>query len=400
MFKFELQKMCTPLTIIAIIGLLIVSSILTFIELSYNGRAILQDGTQLYDNIKSFRMVKNETPLRELDEDYLYDLSKEYKNTLLNPTFDYDYMTIAFSKYSFSNNIINFAYYGKETMTNMYNLNFDFMKSETDFYDAYKKSMLDTISYNSHHNGINYTSAELQKIENYINKLNTPFKIGYYEGVRYFNFLFNNQFILVIIVIMFISPQLFVNDTTNGIDELSLTSKLGRKPNMKIRVTVTNLIVILTYLIFIINLIILVGGICSLSHLSQSAQNFYKYCIYNLTLGETLIIDILKGLLVIILITNLVILVSIKLRNIKISLIASLGILLFIDRLRYTDNILKLLPNPLFYVSPVVSIEFPLYYFIHDYVISYIILFIPIGLLYLLLLKILIGREYKKYKIN
>ncbi|OON93648.1 MAG: hypothetical protein ATN31_05695 [Candidatus Epulonipiscioides saccharophilum] len=107
---------------------------------------------------------------------------------------------------------------------------------------------------------------------------------------------------------------------------------------------------------------------------------------------------ILKGLLVVIIITSLVILISMILRNSKTALITCLSILWILTRLRYTTNLKQLIPNPLYYAK--MDIQNTVYYFIGDFVTPYILAFIPLAVLYLLILKFLIRRQYKKYKLS
>ncbi|OON93647.1 MAG: hypothetical protein ATN31_05690 [Candidatus Epulonipiscioides saccharophilum] len=180
MFKHEFRKMITPLTLISIVGLLIVSSILTLTYVARSRRAMLSDGTPMYNDITAYRKIEAETKFGELNQQYLDNFSTEFANTLATPDFDSNkhYLYRGISQYAYTNRLINFAYYGPGTLSNMQDLNFEFMNSDKDLHDAYKNSVLKAMQENKNSKNMYYNIDELQKIEKYINNLKTPFVVG------------------------------------------------------------------------------------------------------------------------------------------------------------------------------------------------------------------------------
>ena len=73
------------------------------------------------------------------------------------------------------------------------------------------------------------------------NAIDIPFKVDYYQGLEYFIWQYGAQYIFVLIVIAFALSSLFSKVSNNGIDELSLASKFGRKKNMNARIIAGNI---------------------------------------------------------------------------------------------------------------------------------------------------------------
>ena len=231
-----------------------------------------------------------------------------------------------------------------------------------------------------------------------IDKIDTPFKVDYYEGLQSFVHLYGGQYLFVIVVIAFSLSSLFSKDSNNGIDELSLSSKFGRKKNMNARIIAGNIFAVVVYAMFTLNLLIQVGAVASLSGWNQSIQNMWMWCLYNISIGDGILIMIMQGVLVLLIITNLVMLISIKFKYSKLATILSLASIWLIDRLMNTSDTLLLQLNPLYYATS--NISLPIYYFIGKIMIPYVLGFAFIGAIYLVIIRILTIRQYKKYKLN
>ncbi len=63
-------------------------------------------------------------------------------------------------------------------------LDFDFLKSEKDFYNQYKKTVKDQILYDSQKLWFKYSDKNIEKINEKVDNIKTPFKVDYYEGIN------------------------------------------------------------------------------------------------------------------------------------------------------------------------------------------------------------------------
>lgn len=398
LIKYEFRKIWTKLTIVSVISLIIASTTLNYIYFFNGYVGITSDGDEIR-GMKSFRAIKNQSEDIKgvMNQEYLDNLVKEFNSSVEKNQFG-DIMGFELTKYKFPNLTINFANYGSSLMTNMQNLDFKFLESEKDFYNEYKKSMSESIKSDNKNNWFRYTDKQMDKINKKIDKIDTPFKVDYYEGLSSFIHLYSRQYIFVLVVIAFALSSLFSKDSNNGIDELSLASKFGRKKNMNARIIAGNIFAVVVYAMFIGNLLIQIGAVASLSGWNQSIQNMLYTCLYNISIGDGILIMLMQGLLVLLIITNLVMFISIKFKYSKLATVLSLASIWLIDRLTYTTDTLTLQLNPFYYVTS--NISSSTYYFIGDIMIPYVLAFVGIGAMYLIIIRILTIREYKKYKLN
>ncbi|MGL5712750.1 MAG: hypothetical protein ACRCX2_07005 [Paraclostridium sp.] len=396
--KYEFKKIWTKLTIISVISLIVVSTILNLIAFFNSEVAITSDGYEIR-GMKSFRAIKKQSQdiKGEINQEYLDNLVKEFNSSVEKNEFS-EMMKYELTKYKFPNLTINFANYGPKMMSDKKNLDFKFLESEEDFYNQYKKSMSETIKVENQQNWFRYTNEQMNEINKKIDDIDIPFKVDYYQGLEYFMWQYGAQYIFVLIVIAFALSSFFSKDSNNGIDELSLSSKFGRKMNMNARIIAGNIFAVVIYTMFTLNLLIQIGAVASLSGWNQSIQNMLYTCLYNISIGDGILIMITQGLLVMLIITNLVMFISVKFKYSKLATILSLASIWLIDRLTYTTDTLSLQLNPLYYVTSTISSS--TYYFIGDIMIPYVLAFVGIGAMYLIIIRILTIREYKKYKLN
>ncbi|MGL5753147.1 MAG: hypothetical protein ACRCXT_21570 [Paraclostridium sp.] len=396
--KYEFKKIWTKLTIISVISLIVVSTILNLIAFFNSEVAITSDGYEIR-GMKSFRAIKKQSQdiKGEINQEYLDNLVKEFNSSVEKNEFS-EMMKYELTKYKFPNLTINFANYGPKMMSDKKNLDFKFLESEEDFYNQYKKSMSETIKVENQQNWFRYTNEQMDEINKKIDDIDIPFKVDYYQGLEYFMWQYGAQYIFVLIVIAFALSSFFSKDSNNGIDELSLSSKFGRKMNMNARIIAGNIFAVVIYTMFTLNLLIQIGVVASLSGWNQSIQNMLYTCLYNISIGDGILIMITQGLLVILIITNLVMFISVKFKYSKLATILSLSSIWLIDRLTYTTDTLSLQLNPFYYVTSTISSS--TYYFIGDIMIPYVLAFVGIGAMYLIIIRILTIREYKKYKLN
>ena len=109
------------------------------------------------------------------------------------------------------------------------------------------------------------------------------------------------------------------------------------------------------------------------------------------------------GLLTVLIIANLVMLISIKFKYSKLTTLLSLASIFILIRLTFTNNSLQLQLNPIYFAKGFYSAVpnvFEIYYFVGDRVIPYSLAFIGMAGIYMLLIRILTVRQYKRYKLN
>lgn len=399
--KYEFKKIWTQLTIVSVVLLIVISTINVFIVL-FNSEAITSEG-KVVNGLKSCRAIRNESKDIKgvMNQEYLDRLVKNFNSSKEKQEFE-QRLGFDLTKYNYPNHIVNFAKYGRDFFNNKMGLDFDFIKSEKEFYNQYKNSVSETIKYNNQRsNWFKYTDDHMNKINKKIDKLETPLKVDYYEGLEYFMYLYGAQYYLVLIVIGFALSSLFSKNSNNGIDELTLSSKFGRKKNMNARIIAGNIFAVVAYAIFIGTLLIEIGAVASLNGWGASIQTRWYTCIYNISIGTGILIMILQGLLGILIVANSVMLISLKVKYSKLTTFISLFSIWTLIRLRYTANSLQLQLNPTYFATHIsFAVDFDVYYFIGNIMIPYSLAFIAIAFIYMSVIRILTVRQYKKYKLN
>ncbi|GAA0106751.1 hypothetical protein UT300013_33760 [Paraclostridium sordellii] len=401
LIKYEFRKIWTQLTIVSLVSLVVISTILNIIVFLNSPKAITSSGEKI-EGIKSFRTIKNESKDISgiVNQEYIDNLVREYNSSKEKQKLK-DKIGYSLTKYRFSNYLINFAQYGVK----MNNLQIDLNppKLEKEFYHQYKKSMIDSIKFKNRNNWLKYNDNNIDMLNKEIEKLQTPFKVDYYQGLDDFRWQYESQYCLVLIVIGFALSSMFSKDSNNGIDELTLSSKFGRKKNMNARIIAGNIFALVVYAVFIGTLSIEIGIVASLQGWSQSIQNIWNTCIYNLSAGTGILIMIGHGLLTVLIIANLVMLISIKFKYSKLTTLLSLSSIFLLIRLTFTNNSLQLQLNPIYFAKGFYSAVpniFEIYYFLGDRVIPYSLAFLGIAGIYMLIIRILTVRQYKRYKLN
>lgn len=396
LIKIEYKKIWTRLTKVAVFSFIMIITILSILFCISCSVAITDDG-ELIVGLKVFRQIKKESIDIEgiMDQAYIDNLIVDFNSSKELENHEY-LLKFELNKYRFSNYLINFAYYGPKMMSDKLKLDFDFLKSESDFYEQYKKAIIEVIKYNNEKDWFTYTDQQINKLEEKIDEINVPFKVGYNEGLNLLTAQYGLHFKLTLIVIGFSLSSLYSKDSSNGIDELTLSSKFGRKKNMNARLIAGNLFAIMIYMIFIGILLLVNGTILSLEGWNLPIQTLWNSCFYNITAGTGILIMFFKGLIVTILIANLVMFLSMMVRNIKITMaivVISIGILL---NLTHTTNSLQLQLNPIYYATSLPDN----YYFMGHVMIPYSIAFLFIALCYFALIRVLMLWNYKKYKLS
>ncbi|MGL4656480.1 MAG: ABC transporter permease subunit [Sarcina sp.] len=399
LLKYELKKLWNKTTKIAVGCLVVIISIFVIMG-SYANSSIqvITESGDIVKGITAHRVLREESLDIEgtLDTQYLNNLVKEYNSSKQKEVFkDKPHMM----KYRFVNYLINAIHYGDNMMSFYGDLDFDFLDSEEAFYDYYKKSLLNNRKeFNSL---FKYTDEELKVIERKIEKLEL-LKVGYNKGLTNFIETFSAHFTLLLIVIVFVLGTVFSKDSPNGVDELLLSSKFGRRKIMNTKILAGNIISIFIYLIFILILLFIHGVFASLDGFTTSAQTYWVNCLSNINLGTGIFIMLFRGLLTVLFIANLVMFISIICRNSKLSVGASLITLILIIRGTYTADLNKLQVNPIFAATSLDGrlVNFEVYHFINDLMIPYTVVFMSLVLIYLAVIRTVTVLSYKKYAIK
>ena len=404
LIKFEYRKLWNKITITAIIAMFILTTLHTVIYLNLQWRTIDKNEELVY-GLKSFRALKEASEELEgkVDGIYIENLIKNY-----NSSYDKQYLsehrgylgTGGMTKYMGPNYLINYAYYGPHMSSgnDKMNLDYEFLESEERFYKKYKEAVKEHILTVNEWNGLFPASEkQISILESKIENVKTPFNIKYDQGLANLRSWYMREFPYFFIVIAFALACLYSKDSVSGVNELTLSSFYGRKKNMKARWIAGNLLAVTTYAIFVVTLVIEHGIVGSLHGWNASAQTFWYECLYNINIGTGLSIMMLGGLLGVLVMANIVMLLSIKTKNMKATAVLSIAIVWIFVRLSSTYSQIKLLLNPIQFKSDFLLTN---YLFIGNTLVPYLVATFILGILYIGSLSFLINKSYKKYRLN
>lgn len=411
--KYEFKKIWSKVTVISVVSVIILCTILNIITYAYYSKIpVMKSDGDIIEGISSYRTLKNETKSLKgtIDQKYLDNLTSEYNSSKerWHMNFEDEKLSpdkrVGYTKYTSINYLINFAEYSTKMNSEHFNLDFDFIKSEDEFYKKYKESVRFKIEKNNKDYGIvKYSDSQLEKISQKVDKLG-PFNVGYMEGLYRIVIDYGKQFWFVLIVLAFSLSSIFSKDSNNGIEELGLSSELGRKVNMNARIIAGNIFSAVVYIIFWLVLLLEHGAVYSLSGWGVSAQIYLYDALYNITYKEVILITFASGLLVTILIANLIMLISIKFKYSKISALTSVAIVYGILKLTETGDYFRLQLNPIYYAIRLSTSNnlapFDIYYFIGDTMVPYSLLGLLLMIFYFVIIRILTVTAYKKYRLN
>lgn len=398
MIRFEYKKIWTKIAVLAISVLFFYSLIMTGIGyLYFENTTITKEGEQVM-GIRAFEALKKESEDIEgtMNQEYLNKLVQSYNNSVEKQN-----KFLGMIKYQFPNYLINFAAYSERMNSNLLDLDFDFLSSEDKFYAQYKNSVIKLIKIDNQSNWFRYTDSQMNIINGKVMSLDTPFQVGYYEGLSRVISAYSEQYWLILIVLVFTLCSIFSKDSINGIDELSLASKYGRKRNMNARIIAGNLFAITVYGIFIVVLLLEHGIVASLHGLGLSAQNIWKTCLYDINIGTGMLLMFAQGLLCILIIANLIMMLSVWTEYAKASALLSLTSVLLLRQLTQTLDTLMLQLNPLYFARHLaISNDFEIYYFIGNVILPYSLIFLMPAAMYLTIIRFSTVFRYKRYSVN
>ena len=393
----EYRKMWNKITGVAVLAMCAVVILHLFIYLNLQYRAIDSEG-QIVEGLASYRALReaSEEIKGTMDGTYIRELVDKYNNS-----FDKSYLkehrgflgTGGMTKFMVPNYFINYAYYGAymSNGNDKIGLEYDFLDSEDEFYKTYKETVKEHLA------EVNpYTEEQMNILGKKVDKLNIPYQTGYYQGLANLRAWFVLDYGLIFVVLAFALSGIFAKDHAGGITELTLSSKYGKKNNFNVRWIAGNMFIISIYFIFIGVQLIVNGIIATLDGWNLPAQMFWFECLHNITVGEGILILFGGGLLGAIVIGNIVMLISIKMKNRKLAVILSAIAVFWILKSKNVYGFSKMF-NPANFISDSLLTG---YCFVGDMALPYFVIAIIFTLFYVALLRIGIKMSYRKYYID
>ena len=397
----EYRKLWNKVTGVAVIAMFIVTVLHPIIYLNVQHRSIDSQG-EIVKGLASFRALREATKdlVGVMDGEYIQNLISSYNNS-----FDKAYIaehrgylgTAGMTKYMVPNYFINYAYFGPY-MTNgndKVGLDYDFLESEEMFYATYKEAVKESLADENIYMKM-YTDEQLLVLYEKVDHLKTPFSTGYYEGLTNLLAWYNMDYSLVLFVLAFGLAGLFSKDNAGGVTELTLSSRYGRKKNLNARWLAGNLFIASVYLIYLGTQIVVNGLIGTLDGWNMSIQMMLPPCLYNMTLGTGLLIRFVGGLLGTLVVGNIVMLFSMKTKNMKLAVILSIVAVSMLTRTKDMYGMGK-------FLTPINFAEYYLlrfYMFIGNIAVPWFIVVFALTVLYVTILYAGTRLSYKKYHIN
>ncbi len=396
----EYRKLWNRISAVAVVFMCVTAVLHVLVYLNLQYRSIDKNG-EIVSGLASYRALREAS--KDLggvmDGEYLRKLKVSYDNS-----FEKEYLaehrgflgTAGMTKYDVPNYCVNYAYFGPY-MTNgndKVGLDYEFLESEESFYRAYKEAVKESLA----EEGL-YSEGQLLVLNEKADNMRTPFTTGYAQGLFNLMTWFRWDYSLVFFVLVFALAGLFSKDGAGGVTELTLSSKYGRRRNLNARWIAGNLFSAGVYLIYLAVQILVNGAIGTLAGWNLSAQMLWCDCLYDMTLGGGLSILFFGGLLGVLVIGNLVMLFSIKLKNAKAAAALSVIAVLLIRRTGSMEGLygtIELLSPMHFGQSGLIR----MYRFVGNVAVPYFAAVFVVATLYVAVLYAGVRRSYKKYHVN
>ena len=403
LIRFEYKKMCNGISIVSLVALSILTVLFAIVTLNLQYRTIDSDGN-VVNGLASFRALKQVSEDLEgaLDGEYIRGLIEKYDSS-----YDKAYLaenrgflgTGGMTKYIVSNYVINYAYYGPY-MSNgneKVGLDYEFLDSEEISYQKYREAVLEQLLYVNAENGLfPHSEEQISVLEQKIQNIKTPFQIAYHMGWANVFGYFGMEYPVFFIILAFCLSGCYAKDSTNGMDELILSSICGRKRDIQARWIAGNLFTVVFYMIYVLVLIAVHGGIASLHGLEASAQTFWFECLHNFSVGTVLLIVFFGGLAGALVMANLVMLLSIKLKNAKLTTVFGIIAVVLMFRQASTYSQMKML-NPLQFKESALLTDF---LFVGNAIVPYFVIAFLLSAAYITVCWLVLRLSYKKYCLN
>ncbi len=400
----EYRKLWNKVSVLAVIAMCVVVVLHLFIYLNLQYRSIGSNG-EIVEGLASYRALREASKDLEgvMDGEYIQKLITSYNNS-----FEKKYLaehtgflgTGGMMKYMTPNYFINYAYFGPymSNGNDKVGLDYEFLESEEMFYTKYKEAVKEELAENAEYLYWGYSDEQLSVLNKKADNVKTPVTTGYDQGLCNLDVWFIMDYSLVFFVLAFALAGLFSKDNTGGITELTLSTKYGRRRNLNVRWIAGNLFAASVYLIYLAVQIMVNGAIGSLAGWNQSAQMFWFDCLHNITFGDGLLILFFGGLLGALVIGNIVMLFSMKLKNVKLAAVFSVIAVLFIRQTAYMEGLYGIseLLSPMHFNN---NSLIELYLFIGNVAIPYFVAVSVVAVLYVAVLYAGVRLSYKRYTV-
>lgn len=403
--KYEYRKLWNRVSVVAVIAMFILSSLHTFIYLDMNSqwRAIDTNG-EIVSGLASYRALKEASKDIEgtMDGEYLQKLKENYVQSA-----DKQYLdehrgflgTGGMTKYMYPNYFINYAYYSyyMSNGNDKVGLDYDFLDSEEAFYQKYREAIREQIMAENQYYGLTkFTDSQIEVLDQKIADINTPVHVAYCQGISNFMNWYDLEYPIFFLLLAFALACTYSKDSLSGINELTLSATKGRKRDFRARLIAGNLFTVSVYLIFVGTLLVEHGAIATLGGFGASAQTYWFDCIFNISIGEGMILKIVGGLFGALVVANFTMLLSCIFRNSKIASISAVLMVEAFIKLSETYSQIKLF-YPLQFSSDAAVKGF---FFCGEILVPYIVVVLFLTIVYVGIFTILLGRMDKKYCLN
>lgn len=403
LIRYEYRKLWNRVTVVAVIAMCILSTLHTFIYLNLQWRTIDANG-EIVSGLSSYRVLKEATKEIEgiMDESYLQNLKKNFMDSV-----DKQYMdehrgflgTGGMTKYMYPNYCVNYAYFA-QYMSNgndKIGLDYDFLDSEEQFYQKYREAVKEQTLYMNSYSGLTkFTDAQIKVLDEKIEKINTPFKVSYCQGISNLMNWYDLEYPIFFILLAFALSCTYSKDSLSGVNELTLSSAKGRKKDFRARCIAGNLFAVTAYLIFTGILALEHGAIATLYGGDASAQTYWFNCLFNINIGTGLMLKLGGGLLGALVIANFTMLVSCTFKNLKVVSVFSVLAIVGLIKLSETYSQIKLF-YPLQFSSDAVVKDF---IFLNNLLIPYYAIVLFLTVFYIGVIWLVMRSVNRKYHLN
>ncbi|HHV26685.1 ABC transporter permease subunit [Anaerosalibacter bizertensis] len=181
----------------------------------------------------------------------------------------------------------------------------------------------------------NWDKAAIEKdgkhytiLENKAKKVDKPFIYEYNDGLFYLVDQFKDLFLFAFIVIAIVLSSIFSEDSLQGLEEVSMSTKYGRERLVIGKLKCGIFLSIVVYILFLLVMNIIVGSIFTLRGGNTSIQFINILSLWNISMGKGYLLLIFLGLLATMTMALFVMYISVKSRKSKRSLLLSFGLVI------------------------------------------------------------------------
>lgn len=165
-------------------------------------------------------------------------------------------------------------------------------------------------------------------LENKAKKVDKPFIYEYNDGLFYLVDQFKDLFLFAFIVIAIVLSSIFSEDSLQGLEEVSMSTKYGRERLVIGKLKCGIFLSIVVYILFLLVMNIIVGSIFTLRGGNTSIQFINILSLWNISMGKGYLLLIFLGLLATMTMALFVMYISVKSRKSKRSLLLSFGLVI------------------------------------------------------------------------